>query len=247
MYALTNNARRARKLAHISSRRAYWPALRQKVFPAIEHESLFEAFAFDTILDVGANVGQFAIVAAALAPGARIHSFEPIGSCYERLEAIGRAYPAITPHNYALGASSGMTEINVSAYVGSSSILAFAEAQERIYPGTSVARREQIQVHTLAEIADALPVEGRTLLKLDVQGFELEVLKGAEPVLSRVGHVYLEGSFVELYEGQALAGEIVAWLAQRGLCLRSVANIDTGADRLPAQADFLFARATPAA
>lgn len=242
MYFFSNNFRRARKLAKIAFRHAYWPALSLRVFPAIEHEALLSSLDFETILDVGANVGQFAVVATTCLPKAQVHSFEPISDCFRKLETVAVRYPRVRPHNFALGEIETTTDINVSASSGSSSILKFSDSQERIYPGTAVAGNESIVVKRLDAVAAKLPIRGRCLLKMDVQGFELHVLKGAEATLSDVSHVYLEVSFVELYRGQALAGELVTWLESRGFGLRGVFNVDTGADTLPVQADFLFTR-----
>ena len=78
------------------------------------------------------------------------------------------------------------------------------------------------------------------MLKLDVQGYELEALRGCEELMSRFSHVYVECSFVELYKGQALVDEIIAWLRERDWCLSSIYNMTYDRKGRCIQADFLF-------
>lgn len=99
-------------------------------------------------------------------------------------------------------------------------------------------------------LADALPaadIEAPALLKLDVQGFELQALAGCEPLLDRFAWVYVECSFVELYAGQAFADEVIAWLRERSFSLRGVFNMTYDAKGVALQADFLFAHRTDGA
>ena len=79
-----------------------------------------------------------------------------------------------------------------------------------------------------------------SLLKVDVQGYELDVLIGSEDILDKFSYLYIECSFVELYEGQALAGEIISWLNQREFALSSIHNIYYEKDGNAVQGDFLF-------
>jgi FkbM family methyltransferase len=242
MYILKNNMRRAQKLAQIASRPAFWPALRRRIYPAIEHVSLFEAVQFDTIIDVGANVGQFAIVAHALNRDAIIHSFEPIGACHARIVDLARDYPRIRPRKAALGAQDGEATINLASSLGSSSLLPFDPKSQDVYPNITSGGKETILVRTLDGELSAEDLRGRTLLKLDVQGFELEALKGGPATLARVDMVYLEASFVSLYAGQPLADEVIDFMNASGFALRGIDNVDYGARSLPVQADFLFER-----
>lgn len=79
-------------------------------------------------------------------------------------------------------------------------------------------------------------------MKLDVQGFELEALRGCENMLDRFRYVYCECSFVELYEGQALAHEIIDYLSQHKFKLTGVYNMTYDKRGIAVQADFLFSR-----
>ncbi|MEI7893325.1 MAG: FkbM family methyltransferase, partial [Myxococcales bacterium] len=81
------------------------------------------------------------------------------------------------------------------------------------------------------------------LLKLDVQGYELEVLKGASRTLPRCSLLLLEASLQELYVGEALFGSIHAWLGERGFILAGLAgSLRDPSDGRPLQIDALFER-----
>jgi len=80
------------------------------------------------------------------------------------------------------------------------------------------------------------------LLKLDVQGYELSALRGCEDLLQAFAWVYVERSFMELYKGQALADDVIAWLRERGYNLSGVYNMAYDRNGRAVQADFLFSR-----
>jgi hypothetical protein len=82
----------------------------------------------------------------------------------------------------------------------------------------------------------------RNLLKVDTQGFELEVLRGAEGLLDRFSAIYCELSFKELYVGQPLASEVIAYLFQRNWSLAGIYNVISEGNLGPLQADMLFLR-----
>ena len=78
------------------------------------------------------------------------------------------------------------------------------------------------------------------LLKLDVQGYELKALRGCEELLELFSHIYAECSFLELYTGQALADEVIAWLAKRNFKLRGIYNARYDKKGNAVQCDLLF-------
>ena len=132
--------------------------------------------------------------------------------------------------------------MHVPQWDASSSLLPIAQAQRDNFPFMKERRLETVQTAPLSDCVDAASVNGRALLKLDVQGFELTALTGCEPLLDRFKFVYVEVSFVELYVGQALAGDVAAFLLSRGFGLMCVANLSGGRMHRPIQADFLFSR-----
>ncbi len=121
-------------------------------------------------------------------------------------------------------------------------LLPITSAQVALYPGTAEAATATVRVAPLREFLPAADVRPPALLKLDVQGYELEALRGCEDLLDRFAYVYAECSFVELYGGQALADEVIAWLRERGFTLRGVHNMDYDSGGRAIQADFLFVR-----
>jgi hypothetical protein len=112
--------------------------------------------------------------------------------------------------------------------------------QERLFPGTGEVATEKILVGRLPDFVPAEDIKGPAMLKLDVQGFELEALKGCEDLLDRFAQVYVECSFVELYTGQALADEVIAWLRERGFRLAGVYNMSYDRNGAAVEGDFLF-------
>jgi hypothetical protein len=147
----------------------------------------------------------------------------------------------VTLHETALGDAAGSAVIHVSRREDSSSLLPIGEGQRTLFPGTEEARTETIPLTTLDAVVAADDLAPPALLKIDVQGFELSVLEGCVSLLDRFTWVYVEASFMPLYEGQALAHEVIAFLAARGLVLRGVHN-PTWVDGRCIQADLLFGR-----
>jgi hypothetical protein len=86
----------------------------------------------------------------------------------------------------------------------------------------------------------------RNLLKIDTQGYELEVLKGADDLLDRFDAIYCEVSFIELYKGQALANDVISYLYKRQFRCAGVYNQINTTGHGALQADMLFFRTASA-
>jgi FkbM family methyltransferase len=194
------------------------------------------------VLDIGANRGQFALVVRRSFPKARIISFEPLPVPAGTFRKMFEDDPQVTLHEAAVGPVSGNATIHISRRDDSSSLLPITATQVALFPGTAEAATAIVRVAPLREFISAAEIQTPALLKLDVQGFELEVLRGCEDLLGQFAYVYAECSFVELYAGQSLADEVIAWLRERGFPLRGVHNTEYGQDGRAIQADFLFTR-----
>lgn len=196
----------------------------------------------NTVLDIGANRGQFALAVHKLLPSARIISFEPIPKAAEIFREVFRGTDSVTLHETAVGPRSGDADIHVSNREDSSSLLPIAEAQDAIFPGTAEIGTQRVRVARLTDCVSKESLKPSDLLKIDVQGFELEVLNGCDEYLALLGWIYVECSFIELYEGQALADEVIDWLRDRGFTLQGVYNMTYDKRGRAVQADFLFQR-----
>jgi FkbM family methyltransferase len=215
--------------------------LNHGVGAGVEHGVVLRGLGtLSTIVDIGANRGQFALVARRWSPGARIISFEPLPEPARVYRAVFRDDLGATVHQVAIGRDVGEAVIHVSGRDDSSSLLPIGSAQHVLFPGTEEVGTQRIVVARLVDYLPEETIDEPALLKLDVQGFELEALEGSESLLPRFAWIYAECSFVELYAGQALAGTVIAWLAERGFVLRGVYNMTYDPRGKAIQGDFLF-------
>lgn len=203
--------------------------------------------AITCVLDVGANDGGYARALRTFGYRGRIFSFEPVADTYARVwraAARDRAWEVV---QLALGAESATVTINVAGNGGhSSSLLTMLREHERVQPSAAYVRTEVVEQRTLDDVVPALLArDDRALLKLDVQGYERQVLEGAEATLARgaIHGLQLEMSFVPLYDGGWLYDETLAWARERGFELTRI--IPGFTDRVSGrmlQADGLFFR-----
>ena len=230
---------RIRKLLHALLSAPGRRALRLGVAASIEHSAALKRRDFRTVVDIGANVGQFALFASERYPNANIFSFEPLEDCWSVFDKIFGGNDRVRLFRYAIGPYDGQASINVTSENDSSSILAPAQTQAEVF-GTKVKTEQKIEIRRLGSVISEGEIIQPALLKIDVQGFELEVLKGCGHLLDLFNELYVEASYVELYKGQPLAGEVIDFLRSRGFEIRGVFNQHVDNLRGPLQADFLF-------
>jgi FkbM family methyltransferase len=236
----TEAARKGRKLVRLLRVSSFRRPLRHGVAATVEHESV--PFGdYRTVVDVGAGRGQFAVFASHAFPVARIVSFEPLPASFAiASRAVG---DRVELHRLAIGAEPATSTIHVSADADSSSLRRPTAEQARRFPGTEDVDRVEVEVVTLDDAVSEL--RRPALLKLDLQGGELDALRGAKELLDSIDDVFVECSFVELYEGQALADQVICHLRDRGFSLRGFYSPTYAGDGVCIQADLLFGRSLP--
>lgn len=155
-----------------------------------------------TILDLGANIGQFAVAASHLFADAKIISFEPDPGVVEVLSRNVKGLP-VEVRNLAIGRAPGLATFYVNADSQVSSLLPLGGARMRDFPESVVQREINVPVESLDSLFLKQKLTQPILLKIDVQGFEGEVISGAKKFLKTVSWIVMEVSFTDLYEGES--------------------------------------------
>lgn len=186
------------------------------------------------IVDVGAWKATWTQECMALFPNAQYMLVDPLSSNRTVLEALTARLPNVSVWHGALGDTNG--EVTINLHADQSSVLT---SNVSAWRGTE---QENVPMRTLDSLHEAGEILPPQLLKVDVQGFELEVLRGAATVLRSLDAVLIEVSFKELYEGQSLAHNIVGHMADAGFRIFDICSYAQGPCGELLQSDFLFVR-----
>lgn len=184
--------------------------------------NLLRARGITLVLDVGANAGQYATRLRNLGYRGRIISFEPLAEPFAQLQRSAGQDPLWDVCQLALGDTDGEDVINVAGNTQSSSLLPMLRRHEESAPQSRYVGTQQITIRRLASIWPELEASNqrdRIWLKLDVQGYEMRVLRGADAVLEDVDTVQAETSIVPLYDGNLSWRELDDWLRARNFRL----------------------------
>ena len=167
------------------------------------------------ILDVGANEGQSAVKFSKAFPEASIHAFEPSRPAFQKLVENTKSISNITPANLALGSenTNKLCYINEDSKMNSLLKCTFGNGKE--------VGEESVCVVTLDYYISRNNIFTIDLLKIDTQGYDLEVLKGSSQTLegNLIHLIYIEINFVELYRNQAFFEDIYLFLLKYGFKL----------------------------
>lgn len=234
--------RKARKLLRLLRTPSYRAALRHGVAATIEHEAVPFGHDFRSVVDVGAHQGQFSIFASTRFPRAELWAIEPLPGPRARLVRVLGGRSGLTVIPAAASRSRGRAAFHVAEASDSSSLLEMTSANREAFAHAEEESVIEVCTAPLDELLDGAALARPCLLKVDVQGGELDVLAGAERTLLGVDEALVECSFVELYRGQALAADVVSHMRDHGFALSGIHSLvrDAGGRRL--QADFLFRR-----
>ena len=185
---------------------------------------LFDACRIDCVLDVGANTGQFHdLLRKEVGFHGPIISFEPISENIERLRRQTEKDPNWHIHGYALGASRGEMSFNVMADTALSSFRTPTTSTLGANLKDNIVKRvDKVRVETLdnvlPEIREQFKVT-RLFLKMDTQGFDLEVVRGASNGLKDIILLQTEASVVPIYNGMPDYKKVIAELENLGFII----------------------------
>lgn len=164
--------------------------------------AVFEQLGVNCVLDVGAHYGEYGQLLRHYGYGGRIVSFEPVEANFERLRDTGAGDADWRAYDVALGGEDGELELNVARDTALSSFL--EPSRRPLTEALAVESRERVRVRTLDAMFEecvAGLAEPRVFLKMDTQGWDREVLRGAERSLPRLAGLQSEVSVLPLYEG----------------------------------------------
>jgi FkbM family methyltransferase len=194
------------------------------------------------IIDGGAELGDSTSRFKSVFQNAQIHAIEPRESAFRQLEVEFSNDDSVKLHKIALGEVNSTLTLNVTDNGGYSSVLDLDkdEAPDGLRSElavTDVREEESVEVTRLDEL-----VESADILKLDLQGYELEALKSSDDLLSGVSIILTEVHFTPIYNGQPTYCDVAAFLEDRDFKLFNLYDNITRSDGQLIAADALFVR-----
>jgi FkbM family methyltransferase len=214
------------KLHKAAARLAGWELQHiRKDQPTLEThlQQLLPKLGIDCLLDVGANHGQYGSMLRRCGYKGHIASFEPVKASFEILRARAAKDPQWNVYHYALGAKAGESMIHVSRSTVMASFLDATEFSHKQFPeGMPVTRDEKVTIRTLDDVFSSV-TEGlkspRVFLKMDTQGYDLQVFAGAKRTLPQVRGLQTEISIQAIYEGMPDYLESLATYTKAGFVM----------------------------
>lgn len=194
--------------------RAYKAGLRPDL------EGLIDKISPAMVFDVGANKGQFRdFLRLEVGYAGEILSFEPIPELAEVLAERAKTDAHWKVFPCALGAEPSTLELNISDSTDFSSFLKLSGGTETLFPGATSKRTVLVPVQTLTDFIKTNRPDAPFFLKLDTQGFDMEVINGGLPVMQDCAAVLCEVSVIPLYEGQPTWREMISQLEALGFSI----------------------------
>jgi FkbM family methyltransferase len=205
-----------------------------------EHKWL-QAHQFKTIIDIGANEGQFADKMRILFPHAMIFAFEPLPQVFEKLKSNFIQDKAFEAINLGLGETEGILEFWENEYSPSSSFLRLTDTHKENFEEARLEQKVEVKIDRLDQVFADRELQPPLLIKIDVQGFEDRVIKGGGQTIRKAEMIISEISFTALYKDQPLFSDIFNLLGNLGFYFAGQFDqINSPESQKPLQADGIF-------
>lgn len=195
-------------------------------FVCLRRAQVMSTLGIRSVFDVGAHDGGYGRELREHGYCSTVVSFEPLSAPYQRLAQIAMLDGNWRVHNLALGSTDCEARINVSGHLSSSSLLKMTAAHEMASQESKYRGSETVQIGRLDRYVTANDTQSSPAwLKVDVQGYEKNVLDGAGSLLCEFAGIELELSLVPMYEGALLIEEMIAYLRQQGFVPTSFEDV----------------------
>ena len=195
------------------------------------------------VVDAGANEGAFARSVAAVLPEAAIYCFEPVPATFARLQRNTAALPNVELANVALGPARAQVPMYTCPLDEANSLLRGTRALTDAWNETAPTGQVEVEVWPLDDFLAGKKAPGKFFLKADVQGYELELLKGAAATLRRCALLQLETSLVPLYESAPTLPQLWQFVVDAGFEFLMLGDVLTSRqNRQPVSCDLYFSK-----
>jgi FkbM family methyltransferase len=178
-----------------------------------------------SVIDIGANEGQFAWDIRKAYPDMDIYSFEPLADCFRLLTEQFKGDKHFFGYNCALGEKTERKIINRNEYDAASSLLHVTEEHKINFPTASREFPEEIAVNTFDDVLSVSSIQKPYLVKIDVQGYEKQVIRGSQELIKNAACLIVEVSFHQLYKDQPLFPEIYNLLNELGFAYQGAFDV----------------------
>jgi FkbM family methyltransferase len=208
-----------------------------------EIERLCRTAVNPVIFDVGAHHGLVSLRYRDLLPGSTVYAFEPSPVSYERLKEHTAADPMIKPFNLGLADTTEVKPFSSNRLPATNSLLETDDRAASIWGQglLETIERSDVPFKSLDDLVSEMHIPAIDILKMDVQGAEYLVMRGAEKAIadSRIGIIYTEILVAPTYSGQKPLDEVLRMFREYGFELHNIYNLDTKNGRL-CQVDAIF-------
>jgi len=210
---------------------------------------LLKKYGINCVFDIGANQGQYGRTLRRLGYRGRIFSFEPVRKSFDLLYGHCKNDPLWEAYDYAIGSEDGIEVINVTGNSDLSSFLIpsrYLKDNFQVGNSADIRKTEKVQIKKLDSIYESMikTVEKpRVLLKTDTQGYDLEVIKGAQASIKKVSILQSEIACVPLYENMPDYLEVLGEYRKLGFEITGIFPISRDANDLRViEFDCIFVR-----
>jgi FkbM family methyltransferase len=213
--------------------------------PYLEQVRLLKDHEVKVVFEIGAADGRDCLKYAELFPTAQVVAFEPVPTSFQKLqERVKPLQDRISVNNVAVCDVVGTAEFNIAEWDDASSLLKANNTGSTFDVYNNSRKAIQVKTETVDNYIKNAEITKIDLLKMDTQGAELSVLKGAESQLcaSGISLIYTEVSFLEIYQGGTPFESLSAYLQERGYRLHNLYGLATNQKGQLAWGDAIFVR-----